>query len=322
MPAMKSPCPICENSSGDVPHACPDAVPTFLGWLGSVLGTSGNTAERYRMPGILFVLTLVAFVGIGGVAIWSVAPSGVGDALVEEHGQRSIPGRSERAGQALALPGILLGGLAAVLVSPFFYLQRRLRLHPLTCLVVSGLVAQAAFHVSIESLFVATGQRAAWDRAARRDEAARQRHLAVLQEPVVPFSLDQEPWPRLAGTAAAPDLTALRAAADGGDPDAQVQLAYLLWTGTGTSEDHGQAVRWADRAAEAKQPDAIFFLAACEANGHEVEQTLQGSTDRFAEVQEHPELGPLARRARELLHEEFLRESRRIAAEQALRAEP
>jgi hypothetical protein len=293
-------------------EAMDEWIPTYFEWLRSVLGLSQNKSEVFRMPGFLFALTLICCVAFGGVFFWALIPGG--EELAENYSSHS--GNSESSGKALAAPALLAGGLMGLAISPFFYLQRALRLGAISSLLVTGLVAYAILkpHLGPSERQLAADARA---------EAARQRHLAVLQEPVVPFVLDQEPWPRLSGPQAGDgDLSRLRSAAEQGDPDAQVRLGHYLWNDSSAPENKWQALSWAQKAAEAGQPDAAFFVAVCEANGTGVTQALRTSSDRFERLTAEPVLGPLAQQARHAIDDEWRREARRIAAEQALREEP
>ena len=64
-----------------------------------------------------------------------------------------------------------------------------------------------------------------------------------------------------------PDLDALRADAEQGDPYAQSELGYLYAVGDGVAEDDVEAVRWWSLAAEQGDPYAQYNLGVMYANG-------------------------------------------------------
>ena len=53
------------------------------------------------------------------------------------------------------------------------------------------------------------------------------------------------------------DLSRLTSEAEGGDPEAQLQLAELYDSGFGISADRGQAVVWYRRAADQGSPRGL-----------------------------------------------------------------
>ncbi len=56
-------------------------------------------------------------------------------------------------------------------------------------------------------------------------------------------------------------------AADGGNPRAQSDLAFMYAQGLGTEQDHAMALNWYTRAAEEGLPDAQTNLAVMHLNG-------------------------------------------------------
>ena len=68
------------------------------------------------------------------------------------------------------------------------------------------------------------------------------------------------------------DLTALRSRADGGDIEAQLDLAYRYRDGKGTAKDDKEAMKWAQRAADAGNANAMDFIGFAYLRGAVVER--------------------------------------------------
>ena len=64
----------------------------------------------------------------------------------------------------------------------------------------------------------------------------------------------------LCGRAA--DLDALQKQAEEGNATAQYQLAEIFFSGEGTPQNFVAAIQWAGKAAEQKEPRALYRLAA------------------------------------------------------------
>ena len=75
--------------------------------------------------------------------------------------------------------------------------------------------------------------------------------------------------------------------AETGDPEAQVNIAFMYYCGMHVKQDFSKAAQWYTKAAERNHPNAQFSLATLYENGEGVEQDLEEAYFWYSLAERH-----------------------------------